>query len=83
MKVFLNRLYDKHQKERGAYFWGYEGEEPSLKEKLINENKVIDYAINVLYPNEDLNIFKDIYPERHSILITKGIDEIPFDIVEL
>jgi hypothetical protein len=83
MKVFINRLYDKHQNETGAIFWGFEVSEISLQEKLLLENKAIVYASNNLYPHTTLNISKDIFPNRFSILVIKDRDAIPFDTIEL
>ena len=79
MKVNKRKLLDKSGNETGAVLTVNLNQPSTLSQKLAIENQLIDFAFNQLYPNQGLNIYRDMYPDTPSITVIKSINQLDND----
>ena len=78
MKVNIRRIYNDSHKETGAILSAIIPTPTNLQQKIAIENQLIQYGFDHLYPNEGLNIFRDMYVDTPSVTIIKKINNIAY-----
>jgi hypothetical protein len=76
MGVFVRRLFDQNGKETGAILSVVFGVPTNIQHKNIIENQLIQFAFDTLYPDEGLNIYRDMYIDTPSITVIKNINNL-------
>ena len=70
-KITINNI------ETGAILNGTPNTPLNAGQKSIIESHLEQYAMNVLYPNEALNIYKDIHNNTASLVVIRDVNNIP------
>ncbi|NSW45190.1 MAG: hypothetical protein HPY79_05195 [Bacteroidales bacterium] len=76
MRVFIKRLFDQNGTETGAILSVVFGAPTTIQQKNIIESRLIQYAFDKLYPEEGLNIYRDMYIDTPSITVIKNINDL-------
>ncbi len=77
IQIFIKKIYDKQGEETGAIISAMTSSKVDINEKKKIEKIIENYAFDVLYPNEGLSIYSNIYSDTVSITIIKDINDIP------
>lgn len=77
MRTFIKKLYDQNGNETGAILSVVFGAPTNIQQKNIIENRLIQYAFDMLYPGEGLNIYRDMYIDTPSITVIRNINNLP------
>jgi len=83
MKVNVKKIYNGSQKETGAILSAIIGVPTNVQQKIAIENQLIQYGFDHLYPNEGLNIFRDMYVDTPSVTIIRDINNIDDTEIEI
>lgn len=82
-KVILRKLYSEKNIETGCIMSVIIPISISIYEKNLIEKRLELHAFNILYPKSRLNIYKSIHLDTTSLVIIKGINELPSIDIEL
>jgi len=80
MRVIKHTLYDQNGQETGVVLSAIFNASVTLSQKFALENQLINYAFQTLYPNQGLNIYRNMYSDTPSIVVLKdinGLNNIP------
>lgn len=77
IKVFIKKIYDNKANETGTIISAITQSKVNYKQKRRIESLLEHYAFNVLYPGEGLNLYTDINSDTVSMVIIKGINNLP------
>lgn len=81
--IFVKKLYDKLGKETGSIVTAMPNAHISTRRKKIIESALQNYAFDVLYPNEGLNFYSNTEDDTASLLIIRGINEMPSEMNDI
>lgn len=76
MKVYIRKIYNQSGQETGAILSASFPAPTTLHQKYIIENRLIDYAFTILYPGQELNIYRDMYVDTPSVTIIRNINDL-------
>lgn len=68
MKIILRKLFDSKNKEIGTIL-SYSEKPRSNENKIQIEEMIEDYATSQMYPNQGLEVFRDIFEDSAAIAI--------------
>lgn len=77
IKVFIKKIYDQDKNETGAIISAITPSMVNYTKKRKIEALIEHYAFTVLYPTEGLNLYTDINSDTVSMVIIKGINNLP------
>lgn len=77
MKISIRRLFSQNGNETGANLSVVFGGPTNIEQKEQIESNLIQFAFEVLYPGEILNIYKEINEDTPSITVIKNINNLP------
>ena len=77
MRFFKKIIYNNDGQETGAIIRVELDHPINPQQKLVIENKIINYCHDVLYRGEGFNIFRDAYEDNPSVIVIKNIDNLP------
>lgn len=81
-KLFIKKIYDKDGHETGSIISALTNKRIDFSEKKVIEERIQDYAHTVIYPDKGLSIFSEVYSDIASIVIIKGINNLPYQFID-
>ena len=81
--IFIKKLYDKLGNETGSIVTAMPNAHILRPKKIIIERALQNYAFDVLYPNEGLNFYSNTEDDTASLLIIRGINEMPSEMNDI
>lgn len=81
-KAFIRKVFNQRGNETGSVVTAMTNEMINREEKLRIEKILEHYALQVLYPNEGINIFSSIHNDTASISVIRDINNLPYEDVE-
>jgi len=83
MRVLIKKLHNNNGVETGAILSAFVGQATNVHQKIAIENKLIDYAFSHLYPEQGINIYRDMYPDTPSITVIKDINNLNYTEIDI
>lgn len=77
IKIFIKKIYNELGAETGVIITAITPTSINVYNKKSIEKIMENYAYNVLYPYEGLNIYSNTYDDTASITVIKGINTLP------
>lgn len=77
-RVFIQKLYNDKKEETGSIIHAMTTIRVDEEKKKDIEHIMSQYAYDVLYPSEGINIYSNFHSDTASIIVVKGINSLPF-----
>ena len=77
MSTIIKKIFDQHGGEIGAILSANLTIATNVHQKNEIESKLLEYAYDILYPNEKLNIYLEMYIEKASVVVFRDFNEMP------
>jgi len=76
-RIFIKKIFGVNGLETGSIVTALTHKQINREEKFKMEKHIEHYAFNVLYPGEGLNLYSNIESDTASIVVIKGINNLP------
>lgn len=83
MSVTIKKLYNGQGQETGAILCAIFGAAITLQQKISVEGELINYAFNILYPGQGINIYREMHHDKASIVVIKNINDLPLQTINI
>ena len=78
MNIIIREIFNSNGKVTGAILIAVFNGATTVQQKFNLESRMIDYAFNVLYPNQGINIYREINSDTPSITVIKEINNLAY-----
>ena len=76
MNIIIREIFNSNGKVTGAILIAVFNGATTVQQKFNLESIMIDYAFNVLYPKQGINIYREINSDTPSITVIKEINNL-------
>ena len=76
MNIIIREIFNRNGKVTGAILIAVFNGATTVQQKFNLESIMIDYAFNVLYPKQGINIYREINSDTPSITVIKEINNL-------